>query len=116
MSWVIINNMKSLFDEIDETSYRGFTTEQYNKAVMDYSDAMFDLFESDKKYGCGNLGFHLMWFGSWTQKFIAREVVDYSIENNQPLNISLIDVLKKTNNWGNEDLEKIKNIILTRII
>lgn len=104
--------MKTLFDEIDNTSYKGVTISEYNKAVKDYSNAMFDLFDSDGNYASNNIGMHLMWLGAWTSKFIAREVVDYSIENNIPLNVAFIDVLKSTSKgYGAESLEKIKILI-----
>lgn len=103
--------MTTLFDEVEIREYKGVTTEQYNKAILDYSDAMFKLFESDKKYGSSNIGLHIMWLGSWTTKFIARDVVDYSIENNLPLNISLVEVLKKDNSYGNNDLDKLQELL-----
>lgn len=97
----------------DEKTYRGFTTEQYKQAILDYSDAMFKLFDSDRKYASGNLGMHIMWLGSWTTKFIAREVVDYAIEHGCKLNVALVEVLINTENnpYGSSDLEKIKLLL-----
>lgn len=104
--------MNTLFDEIEEKVYRGVSTDEYHQAIKDYSSAMFDLFDTDARYGSGNLGMHIMWLGSWTSKFIARDVVDYSIENNTPLNISLVEVLKKQGGgYGNESLDMIKSLL-----
>jgi len=95
----------------DEKTYRGFTTEQYKQAILDYSDAMFKLFDSDRKYANGNLGMHIMWLGSWTSKFVGRDTVDYAIENNVPLNIALVEVLKKNTNSGLLDLDILKTYL-----
>lgn len=92
----------------DEKTYRGFTTEQYKQAILDYSDAMFKLFDSDRKYANGNLGMHIMWLGSWTSKFVGRDTVDYAIENNVALNVALVEILKKNTNSGLSDLDKLK--------
>jgi len=104
--------MKTLFDKLEEEKYRGVTSQEYKDTILNYSNAMFDLFDKDKKYANGNLGLHLMWLGSWTSMFIGREVVDYSIDNSVSLNDALIEILKiNCGGTGKADLDKIKLLL-----
>jgi len=103
--------MKTLFDEITNDEYRGISSKEYKDTILRYSEAMFNLFDMDRKYASGNLGMHIMWLGSWTSMFIGRDVVDYSIDNKVSLNNAFIEVLKLNTNSGKEDLDKILDLM-----
>lgn len=113
---IVRNNTETILNKIlqEEEKYRGVTSQEYKDTVLNYSNAMFDLFDKDKKYN-SNLGMHLMWLGSWTSRYIGREVVDYSIDNLVSLNDALIEILKiNCGGTGKTDLDKIKLLLTVK--
>jgi hypothetical protein len=92
-------------------TYKGYTEDQYRKAMADYAKAMFALFDSDKSYN-SNKGSSLMWLGSFTASLIGRDVVDRSIREKTSLAIALVDELITISEERKEDLLKIKNLMI----
>lgn len=89
--------------------YRGITEKDYENVMAMYSERMFKLFDKEPRtYGNGNKGLCLMWLGTWTSSFIAREVIDMHFDKKISLFNALIRVLKETSPGNEEDLEKIR--------
>lgn len=86
--------------------YKGISEKQYNKALKEYSKRMFKLFDKDKSFN-SNKGSSLMWLGSFTSRYIARDVVDYSIKNKISLFEALIIILKECNPNASNSLNQL---------